>query len=109
MSGKGLTIIQIDRLFPISQNTHLYQMAAISTVCFTGHRQQRLGGFEKNPTADYVKVALREAIERAVKQGVETFISGGNLGVGQWAADIVLDLKAKESKKSRGQISNIKS
>lgn len=64
-------------------------MALTSTVCFTGHRQQKLGGFERNPTTDYVKVALQGAIERAVKQKVECFISGGALGVDQWAADTV--------------------
>ncbi len=83
-------------------------MAVINTVCFVGHRPQKLGGFERNPTTDYVKTALREAIERAVKRRVETFISGGALGVGQWAADIVLDLKVAETKGSYARHSNLK-
>ena len=39
---------------------------------------------------------------------MECFLSGGALGVDQWAADIVLDLKAEELKKSYGRHCNIK-
>lgn len=83
-------------------------MTAINTGYFAGHRPQKLGGSEQNPMSDYIKTALRGAIERTVKQRVETFISGGALGVDHWAADIVLDLKVKELKKFYGGHSNIK-
>jgi len=71
-------------------------MAKIKTLCFTGHRPQKLGGYEPNPIADFVKRSLRDAIERAIKRRVETFISGGALGVDQWAAEIVLDIRTRE-------------
>jgi len=83
-------------------------MAYIKKVCFIGHRPKKLGGYDRNPISDYVKMALRGAIERAIKKRVETFISGGALGVDQWAAEIVLDIQAKEIKKSYGRFSEIK-
>jgi uncharacterized phage-like protein YoqJ len=66
------------------------------TVCFTGHRPQSLGGFsEDNPIAWNVKSKLQHYIEKAIKLGFTDFISGGALGVDQWAAQIVLNLKDK--------------
>ena len=72
--------------------------ARINTVCFIGHRPAKLGGYEKNPTSDWVKQTLRNAIKRAVRKGVKSFISGGSLGVDQWAAEIVVEIK-KEQKR----------
>ena len=83
-------------------------MTKIKSICFTGHRPQKLGGYEPNPTSDFVKRSLRDAIKRAVKRRVETFISGGALGVDQWAAEIVLDIRAREIKTSYHKESNIK-
>lgn len=58
---------------------------------FTGHRPQHLGGFEEDaPLNIAVRKALRKEIEQAVD--IECFISGGALGVDQWAAEIVLEL-----------------
>lgn len=80
----------------------------IEKICFTGHRPKKLGGYERNPISDYVKMALSDAIERAIKRRIETFISGGALGVDQWAAEIVLDIKARQIKKSYDRFSEIK-
>ena len=70
-------------------------MANIKTLCFTGHRPRKLGGYETSPIADFVKRSLKDAIERAIKRRVETFVSGGALGIDQWAAEIVLDIRAR--------------
>ena len=65
-----------------------------STICFTGHRPQSFGGFDETiPEIRFVKDELRSVIEKAVKKGFTKFISGGALGVDQWAAEIVIELK----------------
>ena len=50
--------------------------------------------------ATWVKKRLRGAVERTVNRGVETFISGGAIGVDQWAADIVIEIQAEHQKQS---------
>ncbi len=61
-------------------------------LAFTGHRPQRLGGFNPdNPTALWVRAQLAEAIGRAIRAGFSTFIAGGALGFDYWAAGAVLD------------------
>lgn len=62
-------------------------------ACFTGHRPEKVGGYQSSPLSSKVKQALREAILEAIGKGYRTFISGGALGVDQWAAEIVLELK----------------
>ena len=76
-------------------------MGNVKSVSFTGHRPDRLGGFEpNNPVAVWVKERLMGAIERAVNRGVTRFVSGGALGVDQWAADIVIQLRIEQEKRS---------
>ncbi len=70
----------------------------IKSVCFTGHRPTKLGGYAANPISLWVKQELHEAIERAAKKGVKTFISGGALGVDQWAAEIVIKVRTERPK-----------
>ena len=66
------------------------------TASFTGHRPGRLDGYDKNsPLNSEVRAFLRSAIERLKNEGYEYFISGGALGVDQWAADIVLEMGLK--------------
>lgn len=66
------------------------------TVAFTGHRPILLGGYdENNPTAKQVRQLLAEEIGLAIRDGFETFISGGALGVDTWAAEAVLAQGAK--------------
>lgn len=65
-------------------------------VSFTGHRPERLGGYDKNHITNILVCAfLRQACERLRSEGYEDFISGGALGVDQWAAEIVLDMGLK--------------
>lgn len=75
-----------------------------SSICFTGHTPRHLGGYDPNPTQQWVKQTLAKAIHRAIKQGAHKFISGGALGVDQWAAEIVLDIKA--GKDSQNKVEN---
>lgn len=68
----------------------------MKTASFTGHRPERLGGYDKNdPKNVKVRAFLKTAIERLRDEGFEEFVSGGALGVDQWAAEIVLELGLK--------------
>lgn len=55
------------------------------TVCFTGHRKIK----EEN------LILLADEIERAIKKGYDTFLSGGAVGFDQYAALKVIKLKQK--------------
>jgi uncharacterized phage-like protein YoqJ len=65
----------------------------IKTVCFTGHRPNKLNGYnEDGIIARAVKQALRDTIRKLVAENPDTvFISGAALGVDTWAAEIVLE------------------
>jgi uncharacterized phage-like protein YoqJ len=64
------------------------------TACFTGHRPNKLGGYnENNPTMIDVKRRLDNAITQAIKAGYTEFISGMALGIDMVAAEIVLSKK----------------
>lgn len=61
-------------------------------VVWTGHRPQRVGGYdETNPRVVAIKTAIREAILAAGP--CATHVTGGALGVDQWAAEEVLTLR----------------
>lgn len=65
------------------------------TACFTGHRPEKLGGYERdNPVMTRLRGPLRERILRAYDLGYRTFISGMALGLDQLAAELVLEAKA---------------
>lgn len=57
------------------------------TACFTGHRPDKLGGYDmKNPTMLKLRDKLLEIIEILInEEGVNRFISGGALGSDQCA------------------------
>jgi uncharacterized phage-like protein YoqJ len=64
------------------------------TACFTGHRPNKLGGYnENNPIMLNVRRRLDSAITQAIRAGYTDFISGMALGVDIVAAEIVLDKK----------------
>jgi uncharacterized phage-like protein YoqJ len=64
------------------------------TACFTGHRPNKLGGYnENNPIMLDVKRRLDNAITQAIKAGYTNFISGMALGIDMVAAEIVLTKK----------------
>lgn len=59
------------------------------TCCFTGPRPQSLGGYSgpiAEATKKRVSKTLSSEIGKARDVGFDTFISGGALGVDQWAA-----------------------
>ena len=64
----------------------------MKTASFTGHRPERLGGYDKaNPKNRLAIAFLRDAVARLKKEGYTSFISGGALGTDQWAAEVVLE------------------
>ena len=60
------------------------------TVCFTGHRPEKLTQSEET-----VREALRKGIDQALAWRCTTFISGMAPGVDIWAAEEILALKRK--------------
>jgi uncharacterized phage-like protein YoqJ len=69
------------------------------SVSFTGHRPNKLGGYnENNPIMRKVKRDLDDLIGRAIKAEYFTFISGMALGVDIIAAEIVLKYKSKDER-----------
>ena len=70
------------------------------SCAFTGHRPARLAfGFdESDERCIKLKALLREQIEALIVKGVTWFYSGMALGIDQWAADIVLELKQMHPK-----------
>lgn len=66
----------------------------MKTICFTGHRPNKLGGYtEPNPISIRVRRALRETIQREhFDHQVQTFITGMAQGVDLWAGEVVREL-----------------
>jgi uncharacterized phage-like protein YoqJ len=61
-------------------------------ACFTGHRPTKIGGYdETHPLRVRIRAALSTAIDRAIGEGFDTFISGMALGVDTDAAELVLE------------------
>lgn len=75
----------------------IYTLDYEKTLCFTGHRPDKLYGYEYN-TEGNLKILrkLKALIIRFIeKRGITTFISGMALGIDMWSAQIVLSLKEK--------------
>ena len=58
--------------------------------CFTGHRPEKLGVSEAR-----AKALLKSAIQQAIYDGYDTFISGMARGIDLWAAEIVIEEREK--------------
>ena len=58
------------------------------TCCFTGHRHEKCKGKE-----EYMRKQLAKAIQKAINDGVDTFITGMAPGVDIWGAEEVLKIK----------------
>ena len=58
--------------------------------CFTGHRPNKLDYSENE-----IKPLLKTAIDNAISEGYETFITAMADGVDIWAAEIVLEKKKR--------------
>lgn len=64
------------------------------SACFTGHRPHKLGGYDPNsPLNQQVIGQLRQIIWTLIQHGYDRFVTGGALGVDQWAAAQVLQHK----------------
>ena len=60
-------------------------MIRSKTCCFTGHRPEKCKGPESS-----IKSQLAVEIDKTIKDGYDTFISGMALGVDIWAAEEVI-------------------
>lgn len=59
-------------------------------LAFTGHRQFA-GSYDEDSTiVTWIKERLAALIEKAVRHGYKTFVSGGALGLDTWAAEEVI-------------------
>ena len=58
------------------------------TACFTGHRPEKLSEHK-----DRIKERLNAAIDAAIEEGYDTFITGLARGVDLWAGEMVLEKK----------------
>ena len=65
-----------------------FTTSRMDTVCFTGHRPEKLTQSE-----DEIRKKLGVGIERALKWKYTTFITGMAQGVDLWAADEILALR----------------
>lgn len=62
-------------------------------LCFTGHRPQKLKGFQMNDNAEMLRELKKIIIDYIENKNVDTFISGMALGIDMWSAFIILKLK----------------
>lgn len=63
------------------------------TVCFTGHRPNKLNGYDPKDNRDLLWRLHKEIVKHIELKDCNTFISGMALGIDIWAAKIVLKLK----------------
>lgn len=65
------------------------------TVCFTGHRPEKLPGYGEieNQVLRVIKSMLYFQIYQAAENGYKYFVSGLARGVDLWAAEYVYDIK----------------
>lgn len=75
--------------------TNIIQSLNSTTVCFTGHRSQKLPWKfnEQDERCKAMKSVLRAEIEKAILSGYKTFLCGMALGFDMICAETVLDLK----------------
>lgn len=66
-----------------------------TTVCFTGHRSQKLPWKfdEQDERCKVMKLALRAEIHKAIQRGYKTFLCGMALGFDMICAETVLEIK----------------
>lgn len=75
----------------------MLKLVRSKSVCFTGHRNQKLiwGFNESDERCLKMKDNLRIEIEKAINNGYETFYSGMALGFDLICVETILDLKKK--------------
>jgi len=94
-TGKEVTQLKMDlddmKINPEYDN-------GIVIVAFTGHRPQKLGGYEPNPLRTKVKYAMMETMQHLQVQYHHhelVVMSGGALGVDQWAMQMAQHMGLK--------------
>jgi uncharacterized phage-like protein YoqJ len=66
----------------------------IKVVGITGYKPFELGVFNrKHPGITYIKKAIEKQIIRLIDEGLEWIMISGQLGVEQWAAEVVFELQ----------------
>lgn len=66
----------------------------MSRLWITGYRNYELGVFnDSDPKVTIIMLALKNAIEQSILDGVDWIISGGQLGTEQWALKAASKLK----------------
>ncbi|KRM68023.1 hypothetical protein FD06_GL000141 [Apilactobacillus ozensis DSM 23829 = JCM 17196] len=66
----------------------------MNRIWITGYRNYELGIFKNDDAkVKIIKQIIKRKILEYVEDGLEWVISGGNLGVEQWASEVVCDLK----------------
>jgi len=63
------------------------------SLCFTGHRLQKLGFDEGHPLCTQLKERLKSEIEKKIQLGATDFYCGMALGTDMWCGQIVIELK----------------
>lgn len=79
----------------VNECEKINQILKNETVCFTGHRSQKLpwGFNESDERCLKMKEKLKTEIVKTVESGYTTFISGMALGFDMICAELVLELK----------------
>jgi len=65
------------------------------TTCFTGHRPNKLKGYNAEDNRDLLWRLHTEIVRHIEEHKVDTFINGLALGIDLWSAKIVLKLQEK--------------
>lgn len=69
----------------------------MKTLCFTGHRPKKLGGYDwMNSKNLSIMRSMRIEIINSINHGVNSFIFGGSIGIDQMAFAVVLKLKKEK-------------
>lgn len=67
----------------------------MKTACFTGHRPNKLNGYEAEDNKKLLWKIHNVCVDLIENKKVDTFINGLALGVDLWSAKIVVKLKEK--------------
>ncbi len=60
----------------------------------TGYKPTELGIFKENdPRIVFIKAALEKRLRTFIEEGLEWVIISGQMGIEQWTADVIMDLK----------------
>ncbi|WP_245808791.1 DUF1273 domain-containing protein [Shouchella patagoniensis] len=70
---------------------------AIHSLLITGYKAHELGVFsEKHPGVELIKKTIKKRLIPFIEEGTEWFITSGQLGVEQWACDVVAELRESD-------------